>query len=369
LSKVVIILPTFNESEIIESTIQEVLKIINTLKNFDLQILVVDSLSPDGTHEIVKRIAAENPKVNLLIVEERGLGLALVKGYEYAFKNLNADIVLQMDADLQHDPHDIPKLLEPFARGAEFVQGSRFIKGGGNNLEPHRRFLSWAANWSARILFGALKTHEFTTSFRAFTKKVYEGIDFHQVPHRGKSFIFQPAFLYAALKNKVNIVEVPIVFTDRRKGYSKMDMFQYSTSLLKYGLRCRVKKHAKFFKFCIVGTSGALMQSVIYGIFKSIIHPSIAIAIGAELAIINGYIWNNKWTFGDRKIQGNHLKKFPQYNIGSLGSLLIQAVTVGAGTFVFGRSQLVDWFFACLGIGIGLIWNFLFYSKVVWKKR
>jgi len=367
--KVVIILPTYNEKEIIELTIKEVGRTISEIKDFNCEILVVDSLSPDKTGEIVEKLASENPNLHLLTVHERGLGLALVKGYEYAFGELHADIVLQMDADMQHNPKDIPKLLAPFNQGADFVQGSRFIKGGGNNLEPHRRFLSWAANWSARILFGALNSHEFTTSFRAFTKQVYEKIDFNKVPHKGKSFIFQPAFLYAALENKVEIIEVPIVFTDRRKGYSKMDMFQYSSSLLKYGIKCRMKKHAKFLKFCIVGSSGALIQSIIYGLFKSKIHPSLAIAIGAELAIINGYIWNNKWTFSDRKISENKVKKFFQYNLGSLGSLLIQALTVGVGTYFFGRSQMVDWLFACLGIGIGLIWNFLFYSKIVWKKR
>lgn len=369
LDKVVIVLPTYNEKEVIESTISAVLKVIDGITNYDCEILVVDSSSPDKTGQIVKKIEDSNSKVKLLDVKERGLGLGLVRGYEYAFRQMNADIVLQMDADLQHNPRDIPRLLAPFAKGVDFVQGSRFIKGGGNNLEPHRRFLSWAANWSARILFGAFETHEFTTSFRAFTKKVYEGIDFSKIPHRGKSFIFQPAFLYAALQNKVNIVEVPIVFTDRRKGYSKMDMVQYSFELLRYGIKCRIKKSNKFIKFCIVGTTGAALQSVIYGLLKSKIHPSLAISIGAELAIINGYYWNNRWTFSDRRIHENKIKKFLQYNLGSLGSLIIQATTVGIGTFLFGRSQLIDWFFACLGIGIGLIWNFLFYSKIVWRKR
>lgn len=369
MQKVVIILPTYNESEIIELTIREVLKVVASIKDFDYEILVVDSASPDQTGQIVKNIEKNNSIIHLLNVEERGLGLGLVLGYEYAFNNLNADIVLQMDADLQHNPLDIPKILEPFTKGTDFVQGSRFIKGGGNNLEPHRRFLSWAANLSARILFGALKIHEFTTSFRAFNRQVYEKIDFKKIPYRGKSFIFQPAFLYAAILHNIKITEVPIIFTDRRRGYSKMDMLKYSSELLAYGIKCRSQKSAKFIKFCIVGSSGASIQSIVYGLLKGIIHPSFAISIGAELAIVNGYFWNNRWTFNDRKIHENKIKKFFQYNLGSLGSLLIQAVTVGAGTYIFGRSQFVDWFFACLGIGIGLIWNFLFYSKIVWRKQ
>lgn len=369
MEKVILILPTFNEREIIETTILEVEKIISANKNFDIEILVVDSASPDKTGEIVKNLEKNISRLHLLNIDERGLGLGLVRGYEYAFRTLKADIVLQMDADMQHNPKDISRLLEPFLSDADFVQGSRFIKGGGNNLEPHRRFLSWAANLSARILFGALKIHEFTTSFRAFTKEIYEKIDFEKIPYRGKSFIFQPAFLYSAFIHNINIVEVPIIFTDRRKGYSKMDMFKYSSELLRYGMKCRIKKSAKFIKFCVVGSSGAFIQSIIYGLFKSVIHPSLAISIGAELAIINGYFWNNKWTFNDRKIQEKKVKKFLQYNFGSLGSLLIQAITVGVGTFLFGRSQLVDWLFACLGIGIGLIWNFMFYSKIVWRKK
>lgn len=363
------ILPTYNENEVIFSTISEVEKNINLIKDFYCQILVVDSASPDGTENVVRSLQQKNDNLHLLSIKERGLGLALVKGYEFAFEKMNADIVLQMDADLQHNPKDIPKMLEPFKNGAKFVQGSRFIKGGGNNLEPHRRFLSWAANLTARILFGAMKIHEFTTSFRAFTKEIYQNINFQKVPHKGKSFIFQPAFLYEVLEKGIEIKEIPIVFTDRRKGYSKMDMIQYSYELIKYGIISRLKKNSKFIKFCIVGGSGATLQSIVYGVLKNFIHPSISIAIGAEMAIINGYYWNNKWTFKDRKIIQNKIKKFLQYNIGSLGSLFIQAVTVGIGVYIFGRSQLTDWFFACLGIGIGLIWNFIFYSKVVWRKR
>ncbi len=367
--KVVILLPTYNEKEIIETTIGEVIKYISKITDFNICVLIVDSVSPDGTGKIVEEISKKDNRVELLSVKERGLGLGLVKGYEYAFNKLGAEIVLQMDADLQHNPADIPKLLAPFNKDYDFVQGSRFIKGGGNNLEPHRRFLSWAANLTARILFGALGIHEFTTSFRAFRKRVWQKIDFSRVPHRGKSFIFQPAFLQAVLQQNIKIIEVPIIFTDRRKGYSKMDMVQYSYELLRYGLKIRTKMHAKFIKFCIVGTSGALIQSIIYGLFKEIIHPSGAIMIGAELAIINGFIWNNRWTYRDRQIIGNKMGKFIQYNVGSLGSLVIQGATVGIGIAMFGRSQLTDWFFACLGIGIGLIWNFVFYSKVVWKKN
>lgn len=328
----------------------------------------MDSASPDGTGEIIRQLSEQNQRINLLTVNERGLGLGLVKAYEYAFQNLGADIVLQMDADMQHDPADIAKILLPFNAGYDFVQGSRFIKGGGNNLEIHRKFLSWAANLTARILFGAYQTHEFTTSFRAFRKDVWRRLDFSRIPHRGKSFIFQPAFLNAVLKQGVLIKEVPIIFTDRKKGYSKMDMAQYSFELLRYGIKERMRKHNKFIKFCIVGTSGAIIQSVIYGVLKNNIDPAVAIMIGAELAIINGFYWNNRWTYGDRKIVGNKIRKFVQYNTGSLGSLLIQGVTVKMGTLFFGRSQLIDWFFACLGIGIGLIWNFIFYSKVVWRK-
>lgn len=369
MEKVVIILPTYNESEIISTTINEVAKNISNITNFDICILVVDSDSPDGTGKIVEDLGQIDKKINLLTVKERGLGLGLVKGYEYAFNNFGASIILQMDADMQHDPADIHKLLKPFNEGYDFVQGSRFIKGGGNNLEPHRKFLSWAANLVARLLFGAYRTHEFTTSFRAFRKNVWQKIDFSRVPHRGKSFVFQPAFLYAVLKQGVEVKEVPIIFTDRKKGYSKMDMFQYSYELLRYGLKERAKKHSKFIKFCIVGTSGALIQSIIYAIFKSTIDPSLAIMFGAELAIINGFYWNNRWTYRDRRIVGNKIKKFLQYNAGSLGSLLIQGATVKTGTIFFGRSQLIDWLFAALGIGVGLIWNFIFYSKVVWKKK
>lgn len=369
MKKVIILLPTYNEKEIIKLTLSEVSKNARKINEMEIEILVVDSCSPDKTGDIVREAAAKDSKIHLLEVKERGLGLGLVRGYEEAFGKLNADIVLQMDSDLQHDPKDIPKLLSPFKDGFDFVQGSRFIKGGGNNLEIHRQFLSWAANLASRILFGAMKIHEFTTSFRAFTKQVYEKIDFEKIPYRGRSFIFQPAFLQAVLELKVKIKEVPIIFTDRTKGYSKMDMINYSLDLLKYGVKIRLKKHKQFIKFCVVGTSGATLQSIIYGVLKSKIDPALAIMLGAETAIINGFYWNNKWTYNDRQIKGFNFGKFIQYNLGSLGSLFIQGLSVKGGTYFFGRSQFIDWFFACLGVSIGLIWNFFFYSQVVWKKR
>lgn len=371
MNKVILLLPTYNEKEIIGTMIGEALKNISAIAEFDINILVVDSNSPDGTGKIVEEMGKNNSKIQLLTVKERGLGLGLVKGYEYAFNALGADILLQMDADLQHNPKDIPKLLFPFTENCNFVQGSRFIKGGGNNLEPHRRFLSWAANLTARILFGAMKIHEFTTSFRAFSKEVWQKIDFNKVPHRGKSFIFQPAFLQAIIEQHVEIKEVPIIFTDRKKGYSKMDMVQYSFELLRYGLKIRAKKHAKFIKFCIVGTSGLIVQTIIFTLLKNRYEPFIATGIGAEAAIINGFYWNNKWTYKEHKISRSKkmLYKFLQFNLICIGSIIIQMITLYLGPKLLGKTQVVIWLFYFLGICLGLIWNYYFYGKIVWKKK
>lgn len=367
--KVVVVIPTYNEKENISELIKRVLAQEKKVKGFEIYVLVSDSHSPDKTGEVVEKISKKNKKVRLLDVKKRGIGVGLKKGYEFAFSKMGADIVLQMDGDFSHNPNDIKKLLQPFKEGFNFSQGSRFIKGGRNELEWHRRFFSYMANMITRFLVDG-KIHEFTTSFRAFNRKIYEEIDFKKVPWKGKSFIFQPAFLYAGIKAGAKIKEVPIVFVDRRKGYSKMATLSYIKDLLMFGLNIKVKKSKRFLKFCCVGFTAFFVQTLFFEIFRRRMVPENANVVAAEISIVVNFLLSNFWTFNDYKIKLKKLPfKFIQFNVTVFGSIVIQWLTIRTGRMLFGEGVFVIYFFYIIGVGIGLVWNYFFYNKLIWKTK
>lgn len=368
--KVVIVIPTYNEKENIRELINKILDQKKKIKDFSLNILVSDSHSTDGTLELVKNLSKENPAVFLLDVKERGIGVGLLKGYQYAVENLKADIIMQMDADLQHNPEDIPRFLKEFKNGVNFVQGSRFIKGGANKLEWYRQLFSWGANLMARFLMGIWEVHEFTTSYRAFSADLFRKIDFSNIPYKGRSFVFQPAFLYAAISKGAKVKEVPIVFIDRKRGFSKMDILSYIKDLLTFSLKVRIKKSERFLKFALIGTLGLVINTLILKILVEYFsfHPASANTLGAEAAIISNFIFNNLWTFNDRKITlpKKLFLKFLQFNLTSLGAIVISTTVIWLGVYLFGKENYMIYYF--LGIAIATIWNYFMYSTVIWRK-
>lgn len=369
--KVVIVVPTYNEKENIKELIIQIISQQSKVKDSELNILISDSHSSDGTLEQVKQICQKNPRVYLLDVKERGIGIGLLKGYQYAINKLNAGIIMQMDADLQHNPADIPRFLAEFKNGINFVQGSRFIKGGANDLAWYRQFFSWGANLVARLLMGIMEIHEFTTSYRAFTTLLFKKININEVPWKGKSFIFQPAFLYAAFSAGAKIKEIPIVFTDRQKGYSKMNTISYIKDLLLFALKIRLKKSSRFFKFVVIGFIGLTINTIVLKVLvdKFFWQPTTANIAGAELAIISNFIWNNFWTFNDRRINSltMALKKFLQFNITSVGAIIISTTVIAIGIFLFGKTNYIIYYL--LGVAVAMFYNFYIYSKVIWKKK
>lgn len=380
MKKLVVILPTYNEKENIVDMINLILSQGGKIPNWEVEVLVSDSHSPDGTGKIVEKISEKDRKVHLLDVKIRGIGVGLLKGYEYAFDKLRGDAILQMDADLQHDPKEIPNFIQSLDEGFEFIQGSRFIKGGENRLEWYRKIFSWGANFVCGTLLNIRRIHEFTASYRAFTKELFKRIDIEKIPWRGKSFIFQPAFLFAASEAKAKMKEIPIVFTDRKRGYSKMEIIKYILDILSFGVRVRIKKSKRFLKFAIVGTIGFIINTIAFKLLDiSLTHSPIirllgeantyalAFALGAEIAITSNFILNNRWTFKSEKITGlkKTFFKYLQFNGTSLGAIAIGTLVMWTGVSLFGASLRDIYYIA--GIGIALFWNYTMYTRVIWK--
>jgi len=220
--RLVVSIPTFNEKENIEEVIKRVLAVAPKISSNDLHVLVSDSHSSDGTAEIVKKITNTNPKVHYLDVKERGLGVGLVKGHRFAIDRLKADILAQMDGDLSHDPQALIEMFAWIKKGFDLVNGSRLMPGGKNMLGWHRRIFTRGSALYCKLAWGTFNLTEYTNSYRMFTRKLFEKIDFKTIPWRAKTYIIQPSFLYAALKASAKIKEVPITFVDRKKATQKL---------------------------------------------------------------------------------------------------------------------------------------------------
>jgi len=210
-----VIIPTFNEKDNIGRIVPEVLA-----QDSCLSVLIVDDNSPDGTGTLADELASSlNGRVHVLHrTGKAGLGKAYLAGFQWALAR-EYDRILEMDADFSHSPRYIPGLLAASEK-ADLVLGSRYIPGGDVSNWPRRRLLlSYYANVYARVVTG-LRVRDLTGGFKCFHRRVLEAIDLNSVHSNGYSFQIEMTF--RACRHGFSVLEVPIVFTDREQGHSKM---------------------------------------------------------------------------------------------------------------------------------------------------
>lgn len=213
-SPVLVVVPTYNERDNIQSLISDVLR-----QDPRIDILVIDDDSPDGTGTIVAELAGRIPRVHLIRRSEKlGLGTAYIAGFQFALAQ-RYELILEMDADFSHSPEEIPRFLKAM-EGDDVVIGSRYIRGGAMpGWSAHRRHLSRAANTYIRWVTG-LPLHDATSGYRCFRRQVLERIDLPRI--RSQGYGFQVEVAYRIWKLGFRIVETPIIFVDRTKGNSKL---------------------------------------------------------------------------------------------------------------------------------------------------
>lgn len=212
---VVVVIPTYNERESIESLIRELLSL-----SLDLKILVVDDNSPDGTGAIISKLAEESSKVRLLTRKKRkGRGSAGVDGFKTALE-MGADLIIEMDADFSHHPRHIPDLVAN-AKNYHVVLGSRFVPGGADRDRGMlRQMVTRLAGLYVRTSLG-IKIRDVSSGYRCFRKEVFEKVDLDDMISAGPAIVLE--ILYKVCLNGFSVKEVPIIFEDRRQGQTKLD--------------------------------------------------------------------------------------------------------------------------------------------------
>jgi dolichol-phosphate mannosyltransferase len=235
--KSLLILPTYNEAQNIPRLLDEVLK-LNEQRQLQLDILIIDDNSPDGTGGIVEESAKKQPTLHLLHRPGKmGLGSAYRTGFQYAIDH-GYDAVIQMDADFSHNPNDLTEFVK-WLKDYDLVIGARYIPGGSiSNWNFMRRTLSRCANLYSRIVLGTA-IHDMTGGFNGYRTSALKALSYDKVNTNG--YAFQIEMKYRASIKKLKFKEFPITFIDRKYGVSKIPRTEVPTALLRV-LRWRFKK-------------------------------------------------------------------------------------------------------------------------------
>ena len=352
-----IIIPTYNEEENIQNTIQ---KISHTLRitTIPFEIIVVDDSSTDGTQKIiVDLIARRYPVVLITRTKDPGLSQSVMAGFERAQGN----VVVVTDADLSHDISLIPSMYsEITTNNTDIVIGSRYMPGGGIiNWPIKRRVISWGATFLSKILFPQITDP--VSGFFAIKKDLV----LHTLYIVPKGYKILLEFLGKC--RWYTCKEIPYIFQNRQRGHSKLitsTMIDFVKQLINIALfpGRAWDELRKAINFGIVGVIGVAVNMVALTILKNYISLIGASFIAIELAIISNFILNDAWTFKEIN-NGTWLHRMFSFNAVSVGSMIINIVTLAILT------MLGVWYVVAnlIGIIIGFGWNFIMNRKTTWK--
>lgn len=391
MKKVVVVLPTFNEKDNLEKFVGEVFSQEKNMSGWQIEILISDGGSTDGTAQIADKLTQNSPRVHFMTTS-RGLGIGLVKGHEYSLNHLHPDVMAQLDADGQVDASVLPELIEAIEDGYDLALGSRFVPGGRNELSLIRRLFTAGSSLVCRFAMGPLDIKEFTNSARAFTPALFKKINFNRIPWQEKTYIIMPSFLHEAVLAGAKYKEVPLVFKNRDEGYSKNKILNYTYDIIMYALDARLhylginipvfrltRRAKTLIKFGLVGFTGTAVDFLF---FKMVIWslnftPPVARLISGEIAIINNFTLNNMWTFRYRKTKNSYLLKLFLYNIVAYGGvgiassimLLLHKIYGDGSLQIAGLNLAYNNFYFLVTIPPVMIWNFTVNHFITWKKH
>ena len=358
-----LVLPTYNESKNIPKIVNLLSQTLDQAIPNAYELIVVDDNSPDCTWEIAAELMPEYPQLRVMRrTEERGLSTAVIRGWQAA----RGEVLGVIDADLQHPPDLLLKLWGEIARGGDLAVASRHVEGGGvSDWSPIRRILSRGAQTLGLIILPEVigRVSDPMSGYFMVRRSCIAGRTLSPVGYK--------ILIEVVARGRVPwIGEVGYVFQERQEGESKVTSKQY-VDYLRHLVRLRFSLGpiARFFRFGLVGFSGVFVDLGIFYLLRSQgMGLTSSAAISGELAIINNFLWNDFWTFGDiaRRQPGKRqrIKRLIKFNIICLAGLVLNVLIVN---FFFNFLGINEYVAKLIAIAAVTVWNFWLNLKLSWR--
>ena len=364
--KACIVLPTYNEAENIESVTEAIFAQQFNIDTHQIHVIVVDDNSPDGTQAIVKKQMSIFPHLYLITGDKTGLGDAYKRGMSFAIQKFNPDLLIQMDADGQHDANLIPIFIKHANNNFSLVIGSRFIQGGST---PHfsywRKFISILGNFLIRYLGGMRNVKDCTSGFRCIKADLLPKCDLDHLSTRGYSF--QSSLISELIRNGANTIEIPIMFKDRLNGESKLtfrDQIEFLINIVKITFR----NYGDFIRYCFVGAVGTIVNMTSYFVLNRYYQIPLEVAsiVAIEISIISNFLLNNFWTFRNRSKKISTIRRLINFHIAaSVSGVMFYYLFFLFLVTVLGINDIISIIFA---LTAGTISNYTINSLWTWRK-
>lgn len=344
-----IIIPTYNERENIRELLERIKRSMEPL-GYAYEVLIVDDDSPDETWKVASLCSKSYPVRVLRRNGKRGLAPAVLEGIRAS----NYDIVVVMDADLQHPPETIPQLIAEVRNGTDIVIGSRFVEPGALvDFRLSRRILSRGADLLARTLFRQIRNiKDIESGFFAFHKDVVARANLAPVGYKILLEILVQG-------NYTTSSEVAFNFNSREAGESKMGLHNVVTYLTHISsLFSRSGELYRFLKFCVVGGGGAVLNLVVlYALTEAGMWYFLSGIIATEVTVLSNFVWNRTWTFKDRRTRGlkSILKALYRDHAVRFVGIVLNLAALWILTGFFGLYYLVS---GAIGTVLALLWNY-----------
>jgi dolichol-phosphate mannosyltransferase len=372
---VVLVIPAYSQTDNIGNLVATLEETVFPLvHNHELSILIAGEDSSDGTAEVGTALIVKYPKLRISRGEEGGPGSALLQGMGYAVREMGAQVIVEMDADLQHDPAQIPDLLRKIDEGYDMVVGTRFSDGGStpSSWPFRRKLVASVGNLLARGILLKFSLHDWTGGYRALRGEVFQREHLELASFDGATY--RIAFLNKAVRDGFRVAELPVKSSAPHSDASKMPSLRSMARALRYVVSATMQEKlgGSFGKFLVVGGIGFVIQAVILRLLVGVVgtDPTIANLSGAAVSIFSNFNLNNMWTFGSRKIEGlaPYLRKMASfYATSAIGVVAIQTGVILAGDTIFGRGLYFAYFM--LGTALLLIYNFSVYRLIIWRRE
>ncbi len=363
MSNVCVVIPTLNEAGTIKALIEGIKK---HQAQYNLHIIVVDDGSTDGTLESLERLTEDNGKITVIERGRKlGFGSAIRDGMKAATQSAPPpDMIVTMDADLSHNPEQLPSLTEA-CNPDTLVIGSRYVEGGEiQGWKPYRKLASSGANFLARV-FTNIPTKDCTSGYRCYGAELVQAI----LPRlESTGYDIQIETLEETVCQGHKIIEIPINFMDRYTGKSKLNRGQIVVFLRRIiAIFMSSGEWRRMIKFMFVGLSGVIVTEGLLWLFTDTygVYYVISALLSIEIAILNNFIWNETWTFKDR-VHGSGrgtIQRFLKFNLSRVLGMMISVSLMTFLTEVYSIHYLISNLSA---VFIVFVINYLISVSYIW---